>query len=227
MSRSRQISFLSPENKAERLLVMQRYERSLWQQGITAIAGVDEVGRGCLAGPVLAAAVILPVEWGDAEIYDSKQITVAQREVLFSLIQKHAVSYGIGRIEESVIDQVNILQATCLAMEQAIAALHVRPQHILIDALTLKNVPLPQQGIIKGDQLSISIAAASILAKVTRDRLMSEYDAQYPGYGFAKHKGYGTKEHLQAIASRGPCAIHRKTFRGVKEYCSSSERSVK
>jgi ribonuclease HII len=141
---------------------------------------------------------------------------------LFSLIQEHAVNCGVGIIPEAVIDTINILQATYLAMEQAIAALDTTPQYLLLDAVTLKNVPIPQRGITKGDSLSISIAAASIVAKVTRDRLMIEYDKQYPEYGFARHKGYGTKQHRQAIATYGPCPIHRKTFRGVKEYCSCS-----
>ena len=197
---------------------MQRYERALFQQGVEYIAGVDEAGRGCLAGPVVAAAVILPRSWNIAAVNDSKQLTALQREKLFAFIQAQAVSYGVGVISETVIDAVNILQATYLAMAQALAALTVTPQYLLLDAVILKNVPIPQLGIIKGDTLSISIAAASIMAKVTRDRLMREYDRQYPAYGFAQHKGYGTKRHLHAIATYGPCPIHRKTFRGVKEY---------
>lgn len=217
---SRQMSFLPPETEADRLERMQRYERTLRQQGISSIAGVDEAGRGCLAGPVVAAAVILPSEWVDPNINDSKQLKASQRETLFARIQAHAVSYGVGIVSETIIDRINILQATYRAMEQAITALDVPPQYLLIDALTLANVALPQQGIVKGDRLSISIAAASIVAKVTRDRLMVAYDEQYPGYGFANHKGYGTKQHLQAIRALGPCPIHRKTFRGVKEYLS-------
>ena len=197
---------------------MQRYERALFQQGVEYIAGVDEAGRGCLAGPVVAAAVILPRSWNIAAVNDSKQLTALQREKLFAFIQAQAVSYGVGVISETVIDAVNILQATYLAMAQALAALTVTPQYLLLDAVILKNVPIPQLGIIKGDTLSISIAAASIMAKVTRDHLMGEYDQQYPAYGFAQHKGYGTKRHLHAIATYGPCPIHRKTFRGVKEY---------
>lgn len=197
---------------------MQRYERALFQQGVEYIAGVDEAGRGCLAGPVVAAAVILPRSWNIAAVNDSKQLTALQREKLFAFIQAQAVSYGVGVISETVIDAVNILQATYLAMAQALAALTVTPQYLLLDAVILKNVPIPQLGIIKGDTLSISIAAASIMAKVTRDHLMCEYDKQYPAYGFAQHKGYGTKRHLHAIATYGPCPIHRKTFRGVKEY---------
>ncbi len=200
---------------------MQRYERLIYRQGIKYIAGIDEAGRGCLAGPVVAAAVILPRDWTFSEVNDSKQLTAAKREELFSHIQGQAVSCGVGIISETVIDKVNILQATYLAMEQAIDALDVTPQYLLIDAVTLKNVSIPQRGIPKGDRLSISIAAASIVAKVTRDRLMIEYDKQHPDYGFARHKGYGTRQHLHAISTYGPCPIHRKTFRGVKEYLPS------
>jgi ribonuclease HII len=216
-----QLSFLPPKNDTDQSLDRQRYERALRQQGIALIAGVDEVGRGCLAGPVVAAAVILPSDWADPAINDSKQLTAKQRDALYALIQTHAVSSGVGIISETVIDAVNILQATYLAMEQALAALRVQPAYILIDAVTLKNIAIPQQGIIKGDCLSISIAAASIVAKVTRDRILSDYAQQYPQYGFAAHKGYGTKQHLQAIATFGPCPIHRKTFKGVKEHLFS------
>jgi ribonuclease HII len=221
---SRQLSFdhvFAPaENESERFLRMQRYERALYQQGIDLIAGVDEAGRGCLAGPVVAAAVILPRDWDVIETNDSKQLSASRRETLFASIQARALSWGVGIISPDIIDHVNILQATYLAMEQAIAALSVKPHYVLLDAVTLPRVPIPQQGIIKGDSLSISIAAASIIAKVTRDRLMQDYDQQYPVYGFARHKGYGTKQHLHAIATHGPCPIHRKTFRGVKEYIS-------
>jgi ribonuclease HII len=224
---SRQLSFhdtlIPPESESERFIRMQRYERSLYQQGVEYIAGIDEAGRGCLAGPVVAAAVILPHEWTVWEVNDSKQLTESKREELFSRIQEQAVSWGVGIIPGTVIDQVNILQATYRAMEQAIAALDTTPQYLLLDAVTLENVQIPQRGIPKGDSLSISIAAASIVAKVTRDRLMIEYDKQYPDYGFARHKGYGTKQHLQAIVTHGPCPIHRKTFRGVKEYLISPQ----
>jgi ribonuclease HII len=221
---SRQLSFdhvFAPvENESERFLRMQRYERALYQQGIEHIAGVDEAGRGCLAGPVVAAAVILPHDWDVLETNDSKQLSASKRETLFTIIQARALSWGTGIIAPDIIDRVNILQATYLAMEQAIAVLSITPHYVLLDAVMLPRVPIPQQGIIKGDSLSISIAAASIVAKVTRDRLMQEYDRQYPVYGFARHKGYGTKQHLRAIATYGPCPLHRKTFRGVKEYIS-------
>lgn len=223
---SRQLSFhdtlIPPESESERFIRMQRYELSLYRQGIEYIAGIDEAGRGCLAGPVVAAAVILPHDWTIWEVNDSKQLTASKREELFSRIQVQAVNWGVGIIPETIIDQINILQATYRAMEKAIAALDMTPQYLLLDAVTLKNVSIPQRGIPKGDRLSISIAAASILAKVTRDRLMIEYGKQYPDYGFARHKGYGTKQHRHAIATHGPCAIHRKTFRGVKEYLPSS-----
>ncbi len=215
---SRQTSFLSPETEEERLQRMHRYEREAHQKGYTLIAGVDEAGRGCLAGPVVAGAVILPAAWSVADINDSKQLSASKRDALFEIIQRAAVSVGVGIMAEKVVDEVNILQATYRAMEEAIAALSPAPDYVLLDAVTLAGVALPQKGMPKGDQLSISIAAASIIAKVTRDRLMVEYDRLYPEYGFAGHKGYGTKQHRQAIAAHGPCPIHRKTFRGVKEF---------
>ncbi|GAK55958.1 ribonuclease HII [Candidatus Vecturithrix granuli] len=223
----RQLSFQhqlsTPETEEARLDRLQRFERIAYQDGAHCIAGVDEAGRGCLAGPVVAAAVILPPEWTLPQINDSKQLTPSQRETLFPLIQQRALSVGVGMVPAEVIDQVNILQATYLAMEQAIANLSITPDYLLLDAVTLKNVPLRQRGIIKGDSLSISIAAASIIAKVSRDRLMLDYHQQYPHYGFAVHKGYGTKQHRQAIAQFGPCPIHRKTFRGVKEFLPSTD----
>ncbi len=221
---SRQLSFYDklkpPETEAERLTRMQRYERQAYQEGAEYVAGLDEAGRGCLAGPVVAAAVILPRNWALQGVNDSKQLSASQRDILFPRIQEQALSVGVGIIPAATIDKVNILQATYLAMEEAIASLDVTPQYLLLDAVTLKNVPIQQRGIKKGDSLSISIAAASIIAKVARDRLMIDYNKQYPQYGFAGHKGYGTKQHRQAIAAHGPCPIHRKTFRGVKEYLS-------
>lgn len=225
----RQTSFLESETEAARLDRMQRYERDARQRGYQMIAGVDEAGRGCLAGPVVAGAVILPAEWSVAAINDSKQLSPATRETLFEVIQRDAVSVGIGIIDEQTIDRVNILQATYLAMEQAISRLAPAPDYLLLDAVTLTRLTLPQHGMPKGDCRSISIAAASILAKVTRDRLMVEFDQQYPQYGFAAHKGYGTTQHRQAIAAHGPCPIHRKTFRGVKEHVdtpAAPERST-
>ncbi len=215
---SRQTSFLVPETEAERLDRMHRYEREARKNGYDLIAGVDEAGRGCLAGPVVAGAVILPAEWSIPEINDSKLLSASKRDFLFKVIQCDAVSVGVGVMAESVVDAVNILQATYRAMEQAISSLSQAPDYVLLDAVSLTNILIPQKGMPKGDQLSISIAAASIIAKVTRDRLMIEYDSLYPEYGFAGHKGYGTKQHIQAIATHGPCPIHRKTFRGVKEF---------
>ncbi|PIE34338.1 ribonuclease HII [candidate division KSB3 bacterium] len=218
----RQLSFhdqlMPPETEAERLSRMQHYEQRAYQEGAAYVAGVDEAGRGCLAGPVVAGAVILPRDWVLSGLNDSKQLSEAQRETLFPQIQHHAISIGVGIIPAGTIDKVNILQATYLAMEDAIAALDPAPQFLLLDAVTLQRVPIRQEGITKGDSLSISIAAASIIAKVTRDHLMVEYDTRYPHYGFASHKGYGTKLHREAIKLHGPCPIHRKTFRGVKEY---------
>ena len=224
---ARQLSFhdqlLSPETEEARLDRIQQFERKAYQEGAQYVAGVDEAGRGCLAGPVVAAAVILPREWTLPQINDSKQLTSSQRETLFPLIQQQALSVGVGIVAADVIDQVNILQATYLAMEQAIANLSIAPDYLLVDAVTLKNVPIRQQGITKGDSLSISIAAASIIAKVSRDLMMIAYHQQYPHYGFDRHKGYGTKQHRQAIAEFGPCPLHRKTFRGVKEFLPSTD----
>jgi ribonuclease HII len=218
----RQLSFadqlLPPESEEERAARMQRYERIAYQEGAEYIAGVDEAGRGCLAGPVVAAAVILPQGISLPEVNDSKQLTETQRETLFPQIQKQALCVGVGMMSAETIDQVNILQATYLAMEQAIAHLTRRPDYLLLDAVNLTRVPIRQKGIKKGDSLSLSIAAASIIAKVTRDRLMDGYAEQFPYYGFEGHKGYGTKQHREAIATHGPCSIHRKTFRGVREF---------
>ena len=218
----RQLSFadrlLPPESEEERVIRMQRYERIAYQEGAQRIAGIDEAGRGCLAGPVVAAAVILPKGISLPEANDSKQLTEAQREKLFPQIQEHALGVGVGVMSAETVDQVNILQATYLAMEQAIANLTLKPDYLLLDAVHLARVPIRQKGIKKGDSLSISIAAASIIAKVTRDHLMLDYAEQFPAYGFDGHKGYGTKLHREAIATHGPCPLHRKTFRGVKEY---------
>ena len=210
--------FVIPENETERMERMVRYERHAYQQGATAVAGLDEAGRGCLAGPVVAAAVILPRDWLHAEINESKQLTAHQRDTLFAVIHEHALGIGVGIASVEVVDRLNILQATYVAMKEAVSNLSSPPDFLLLDAVQLSNMPMPQHSIIKGDTLSLSIAAASIIAKVTRDRLMVEYDQQYPAYGFAAHKGYGTQQHRSAIKQYGPCPIHRRTFRGVKEY---------
>ena len=195
-----------------RLEEMQRYERELQQQGVTLVAGVDEVGRGPLAGPVVAAAVILPVEFSVLGIDDSKKLSEKKREELYDKILEHCICYALGIVDHQDIDRINILQATRLAMQLAIEGLGVQPEHVLIDALSLPAVPLPQTGIIRGDSASVSIAAASIIAKVTRDRMMQEFHQQYPGYCFDRNKGYGTREHYEGIRRQGLCGIHRRTF---------------
>src|SRR5574341_761340 len=175
------------------------FERSARASGFTRIAGLDEAGRGPLAGPVVAAAVVLPEGLRIPGLTDSKQVPERDRERLFEVIRKQAVCYGIGIVHERTIEDVNILQATIIAMEQALQALSPRPDYLLLDALTLPRVPLPQKPLIKGDSRSHSIAAASILAKVTRDRLMTDLHEKFPQYNFRKHKGYGTEEHLALL----------------------------
>jgi len=194
------------------------FERMYYGRGYQRIAGVDEVGRGPLAGPVVAAAVILPKEGMGQELFDSKQISSKKRESLYESIFSKAIGVGIGVIGQEEIDLLNILKATLKAMVLAVKNLPLPPDFILIDGLQGFELPIPQKTIRKGDQLSNSIAAASIVAKVTRDRMMLDCHQVYPQYNFAKHKGYGTKEHLKAIEKFGACKLHRKTFRGVKEY---------
>lgn len=179
---------------------------------LSAICGIDEVGRGPLAGPVVACAVILPKNTDILSINDSKQLSEKKREELFVEIMSKAVSVGTGCISHDVIDKVNILQATFLAMKQAVENLSAEPDILLVDAVHIPDVPYRQVGIVKGDARSVSIAAASIVAKVTRDHMMQEYDRLYPGYGFAANKGYGSEAHMKALAEKGPCPIHRKTF---------------
>lgn len=191
--------------------------------GYHAVAGVDEAGRGPLAGPVVAAAVILPAGVDLTGVDDSKKLSAAKREELFGLIGERALSVGVGVADHQMIDSLNILQATLVAMKLAVSNLTVRADYLLVDGISKIPLLLPQRAIKKGDSASISIAAASIIAKVTRDRMMEEYDRLYPGYGFARHKGYGCAEHLAAIASRGPCTIHRITFRGVREHVKVRE----
>lgn len=191
------------------------FERSSREAGYLCIAGLDEAGRGPLAGPVVAAAVVLPVGLLIPGLTDSKQVPEQERERLFEVIQARAVCYGVGIADERTIDIVNILQATIIAMERALQALNPQPDYLLLDAISLPRVPLPQKPLIKGDCRSHSIAAASILAKVTRDRIMLELHKKYPFYNFQKHKGYGTKEHLSLLREHGPCDAHRKTFNPV------------
>jgi ribonuclease HII len=194
------------------------FERMYYGQGYQRIAGLDEVGRGPLAGPVVAAAVILPKDGIEEELFDSKRISSEKREDLYEIILSKSLAVGIGSVGQEEIDLLNILQATLKAMVLAIGTLPIRPDFLLIDGLQGLRLSIPQKPIRKGDQLSNSIAAASIVAKVTRDRMMLEYHQRYPQYNFAKHKGYGTKEHRKAIERFGICELHRKTFRGVKEY---------
>ncbi|MCR5375493.1 MAG: ribonuclease HII [Lachnospiraceae bacterium] len=176
------------------------------------IGGIDEVGRGPLAGPVVAACVILPKDCKLLYINDSKQLSEKKREELYDRIMEEAVAVGIGSVSHEVIDEINILQATFAAMREAIGKLSVTPDQLLVDAVHIPGITIPQRGIIKGDAHSISIAAASIVAKVTRDRYMVEMDAKYPGYGFAGNKGYGSAEHIAALREKGPCEIHRRSF---------------
>ncbi len=199
---------------------MSKIEKQLRGEGYGAIAGVDEVGRGPLAGPVVAAAVVLPEDFDIIQINDSKKLSEKKREELFPLIKEQAVAYSVGMITNDIIDEINILEATKRAMRGAILSLDEKLKKlnsggidmILIDALTLDGIDIKQRGIIKGDSKSISIAAASVLAKVTRDHMMIEYDKKFPGYGFASNKGYGTKAHYEGIKKLGLCPIHRKTF---------------
>ena len=188
------------------------YEKKLWSSGINNIAGIDEAGRGPLAGPVVAASVILPVDYYNSEIKDSKKLTPKKRDKLFEVITRDAVSYGIGIVDNYEIDRINILEATMKAMQISINNLNVIPDYILVDGNHFFNCEINYKLIIKGDSKSLSIAAASILAKVTRDRLMNDYTINYPEYNFSKHKGYGTKEHIHLIKKFGKSPIHRKSF---------------
>ncbi len=191
------------------------FETTLRGRGYHCVAGVDEVGRGALAGPVVAGAVILAENGDYGGIRDSKTLTAHTRERLATRLYRDAAGIGLGSVQESEIDTINILQATYKAMRQAIANLPVPPDMVLVDGFWLADLPAPCIGIIKGDSLSYSIAAASIVAKVNRDALLSRLAAEYPEYGFDRNKGYGTASHLQAIARHGPCPYHRKSFRGV------------
>lgn len=194
-------------------------ENELVQSGYSVIAGVDEAGRGPLAGRVYAAAVILPPGISfHTEINDSKKLTEKKREAAFEEITQKALSYSIAYQDENVIDEINILNATHQAMCEAVRLLSPQPDYVIIDGNSIRGLSLPHRTVIGGDAKSLSIAAASILAKVSRDRYIIEQAALYPQYGFEKHKGYGTREHLEMIRTYGPCPIHRKTFKGVREY---------
>lgn len=196
----------------ERLEEILTYERGCWEAGYELVAGIDEVGRGPLAGPVVAAAIILPKECKIEGVNDSKKLSAKKREELYDIIQEKAVSYGIGVVSNERIDEINILQATYEAMREALSQLSPKADYILADAVTIPRISTPQRGIIKGDAKSMSIGAASIVAKVYRDRLMEAFDEVYPGYGFGANKGYGSAEHIEGIKKLGITPIHRKTF---------------
>ena len=191
---------------------MWQFEEELFAQGYQVICGVDEAGRGPLAGPVCAAAVILPPHLEIPGLDDSKKLSDKRRRELFPIIKEQAIAYGIGLASHEEIDEINILQATFLAMERAIAQLQIKPEYALIDGNRTKDFGLPVKTVVKGDSLSANIAAASVLAKVTRDMLMEEAAVEYPGYGFEIHKGYGTRAHYDALREKGPSSIHRMTF---------------
>ena len=204
------------EKQKERLAEMKVPEAELRAEGYRYVAGVDEVGRGPLAGPVVAAAVVLPEDFDVLGVDDSKKLSEKKREELFEIIKERAVAYGIGMADEKVIDEINILQATKLAMRRALDELAQKlggqPDFVLFDAIQIDEVQVPQRSVIKGDAKCLCIAAASIIAKVTRDRMMCEYAKEFPGYAFEKNKGYGTKAHYEGLRELGPCTLHRTTF---------------
>lgn len=207
------------EKERLRIEAMKVYEKEYESHGW--ICGIDEVGRGPLCGPVVAGAVILPKDCQILYLNDSKKLSEKKREELYDVIMEQAIAVGIGMAAPQRIDEINILQATYEAMRQAIGALKVKPAVLLNDAVTIPQVEIPQIPIIKGDAKSVSIAAASIIAKVTRDRMMVEYDRLYPGYDLASNKGYGTKVHMEALKTIGPCEIHRRTF--IKNICGNEK----
>jgi ribonuclease HII len=192
-----------------------RYEGVAWRAGLARVAGVDEAGRGPLAGPVVAAAVVVTPEHRIRGLRDSKLLTPERREELFAIILERAFAVGVAIVDHATIDRVNILQATRLAMLDALARLPVPPDFVITDFVALPSVLCPQKNLVDGDARCASVAAASIVAKVTRDRIMLELDTQFPEYGFARHKGYGTPDHLAALDRFGPCPVHRRTFAGV------------
>lgn len=201
------------EKEEERLKALKEIDKEFFNKGLSYVAGIDEAGRGPLAGPVVVACVIMPKNSMIEGINDSKKISEKKRETLYEKILEEAISYGVGIINQEEIDEINILQATKKALTEAVKSMEIKPQVILVDALTgIDTIGIPYKSIIKGDAKSYSIGAASIIAKVTRDRIMREWDKVYPQYGFAGHKGYGTAKHMQAIREYGICPLHRKTF---------------
>lgn len=205
------------EKERLRIAAMWQFEEKAKANGYQWIAGTDEVGRGPLAGPVVAAAVILPEDAELPEIKDSKKLTEKQREHLDGLIKQQAIAWAIAEVDEKTIDAINILEASRLAMQKSVQALQQPADFVLVDGLPNPQITLPSEAVVKGDNRSISIAAAAIIAKVYRDHLMDEYDRQYPGYGFAANKGYPTAEHIAYVTEAGPCPIHRMTFRPLSE----------
>lgn len=195
-----------------------RHERAARERGYARVAGIDEAGRGPLAGPVVAAAVILPDKFRHGTLMDSKQLSALHRDRLYAELVAHCeVSWAVAVVEVDEIDRINILRAAHEAMRRATSALAIQPDHVLIDGLRVNPFPITQTPLVGGDALSFSIAAASVIAKVTRDRIMIEMDARHPGYGFAQHKGYGTPQHLAKLREHGPCSIHRRTFLPVQQ----------
>ena len=206
-------------NRAEgqRLRNLLRFETRLWGRGVTLVAGVDEAGMAPLAGPVVAAACILPRDYRPRGVDDSKKLDPGERERLAADIKRNAVTWAVGQAEVGEIDRLNIYWAGILSLRRAVLGLEPRPEHLLIDARRIRDLDIPQDGIVRGDALSLTIAAASILAKTTRDALMTRMDAEHPGYGFARHKGYPTPDHVAALRERGACPIHRRSFGPVRD----------
>jgi ribonuclease HII len=201
------------------------FESAAWRRGITRLAGVDEAGRGPLAGPVVAAAVVLPPGVKIVGVDDSKRVPPEERLRLFEVIRERALGVGVGVVDHVTIDRINILQATRLAMGQALGALGVEPELVLTDFVMVPGLGCPQRNLVEGDRRSASVAAASIIAKVTRDRIMEEADGEFPVYGFGRHKGYATPEHRSALELHGPCALHRQTFAGIWNQMALFSRS--
>lgn len=204
---------------------MLEYENNLYNEGVTLIAGVDEVGRGPLIGPVVACACILPVNFYHKDIKDSKKLSEKKREEMYKIIKENAISIGLGIVSEKVIDEVNIYEATKIAMKEAIKNLNITPEHVLIDAMKLE-LNISSTSIIKGDAKSESIAAASIIAKVTRDHMLDEMDKEYPMYDLKNNKGYGTKKHLEALQTYGPCKYHRVSYSPVRNALNEKNRKT-
>lgn len=205
------------EKEEERLNKLKEIDKTFYSQGVEYLAGIDEAGRGPLAGPVVVGCVIMPKDSFIEGVNDSKKVSEKKREKLYEQITKEAISWGVGIVNQDEIDEINILNATKKALTMAIESLEIKPNRILVDALThINTLGIPYTSIIKGDATSYSIAAASIVAKVTRDRIMEEWDKVYPVYGFAKHKGYGTSAHMKAIRENGVCPLHRESF--LKNY---------